>query len=110
MENTRLGKPSVSQLSHPRPGEVVLLAPMDQHAPPEPDHPIAECGQAVDVSRYRVVVEVALHDRPEPLARLRHRIMPARAELLLEFLQLRPQALADRLALHGKLSPSGPSR
>jgi hypothetical protein len=57
-----------------------------------------------------MVVEVALHDRPEPLARLRNRIMPTLAELLLEFPQLPPQAFADRLPLHGKLPPSGSSR
>src|SRR6266851_2297717 len=67
MENTRLWNPSINQFSHPRPRQVVLLAPMDQHGPPEPDHPIAKSGQTVGVSRYRVVVEVALHDRPEPL-------------------------------------------
>src|SRR5208282_5953519 len=50
-----------------------------------------------------VIVEVALHDRPEPLARLRHRIMPTPLKLLLDFLQLRPQALADRPTLDGKV-------
>ena len=52
-----------------------------------------------------MVVEVALHDRPEPLARVRHRIMPTPLELLLQFPQLSPQTLADRFALHGKLPP-----
>ena len=68
-----------------------------QGAPPEPRHPFP---QAVEVPRYRVVVEVALHDRPEPLAGLRRRIVHAPSELLLNFLQLRPQAPADRLAPH----------
>ena len=45
--------------------------------PPEQDHPITEHGQIVDISRYRVVVEVALHDRAEPFARLWDRIMHA---------------------------------
>jgi hypothetical protein len=63
MENTRRRNPPISQLMHPLPSEVVFLAPMDQHASPEPDHPMAKCGQTVDVPRYRVVVEVALDDR-----------------------------------------------
>jgi hypothetical protein len=50
-----------------------------------------------------MVVEVALHDRPEPLPRLRHRFVPAPSELLLNLLQLPPQALGDRPALHGKV-------
>ena len=67
MKNTRPRNPAVRQSSHPRPSQMMLLAPMDQHRPPEPGHPIAECGQTVGVSRYRVVVEVALDDRLEPL-------------------------------------------
>jgi hypothetical protein len=39
-----------------------------------------------------------LNDRLEPLPGLRHRIVHAPTELLLDFLQLRPHALADRLA------------
>ena len=68
MENTRLWNPSISQLPHPRPRKVVLLTPMDQHGPPEPGHPVAESAETVDISRYCVVVEVALHDRSEPFA------------------------------------------
>jgi len=45
-----------------------------------------------------VVVEVAVNDRLEPLPGLRHRIVHSPTELLLDFLQLRPHALADRLA------------
>jgi hypothetical protein len=56
MENTRLWNPSISQLPHLRPRKVVLLTPMDQHGPPEPGHPVAESAEAVDISRYCVVV------------------------------------------------------
>jgi hypothetical protein len=45
MENTRLWTPSIRQPLHPRPREAVLVTPMDQHGPPEPGHPIAECGE-----------------------------------------------------------------
>jgi hypothetical protein len=62
-ENTRLRKPPISQLLHPRPRQVVLLTPMDQHGPPEPNDPVAKCEQTVGVARYCVVVEVALYDR-----------------------------------------------
>jgi len=57
-----------------------------------------------------VVVEVALHDRLEPLSRLRHRIVHSRAELLLDLLQLGSHALADCPALHGEVPvPSLPA-
>jgi hypothetical protein len=53
------------------------LAAMDQNSPPEQDNPVAKHGQIVDISRYRVVVEVALHDRAKPLARSWDRFMHA---------------------------------
>ena len=95
--------PSVRQSSHSRPIQVTPLAPTDQNLPPQPSHPIAEYAEAVGVARYRVVVEVALHDRPEPLPGCRHRFVHALPELLLDFCQLRAHALAYRLALHRKV-------
>src|ERR1041384_3548871 len=99
MENTRRRKPPASQFDHSRPSEIALPAPMDQHAPPESDHPRAKCHQTVSVSRYRVVVEVTLDDRPKPFARLRHRFVHPSTQLLLDFQQLGPDPFAHRLAL-----------
>ena len=48
-------------------------------------------------------MEVALHDRLEPLARFRHRVVHTRAKLLLDLLQLRPHTFAGGLTLHGKV-------
>ena len=56
--------------------------------------------QAREVPWYRVVVEVALHDRLEPLAGLAHGIVHPLAELLLNLSQLHPHAFANRLAPH----------
>jgi hypothetical protein len=100
MKNARLRKPAVSQFAHPRPGQVVLLAPMDQDGPPEPNDPVAKGVKAVRVSWHRVVVEVALHDRPKPMAGLRNRVMHASTELLLDFQHLSSHPLTDRFALH----------
>ena len=83
MENTRLREPAVRQSLHSHPGQMMLLAPMDQHAPPEPNRPVAKCEQAVRVSRYRVVVEVALHHRLEPLSGLLRGIVHSLSELML---------------------------
>ena len=101
MKNTRPRNPAVRQLWHPRPRQMMLLTPMDQHRPPEPNHPIAECGQTIGVSRYCVVVEVTLHDRSKPFAVMPNRFMHAPAELLLDFQQLGSHPLADRFALQG---------
>jgi hypothetical protein len=102
MEYTRLRKPTICKTLHPRPTQMMPLAAMNQHRPPEPHQPIAESIQAVGVSRYRVVVEVTLHDRSEPFAGERNRIVHAVAKLLLEFQQLGSHPLADGLALQSK--------
>jgi hypothetical protein len=60
--------------------------------------------QAVGVSRYRMVVEVALHDRSEPFAGERNRIVQAVTKLLLEFQQFGSHPLPDGLTLYGKVS------
>jgi hypothetical protein len=103
MEHARFGKPAFCQSVHSSPDEPVLLAPSAECPPPEPCHPFAKYTQPVQVSWYRVIVEVALDDRFEPLSRLLDWIVHAPAELLLNFLQLRPHALGDRLALYGKV-------
>ena len=105
MQDVRDGQPAGRELMQSFPVEAMALAALAQLGSPQPGQPVAKESQAVEVSRYRMIVEVALHDRPEPFARVRNRIMPTLPELLLKFLQLPPQALADRLPLHGKLPP-----
>ena len=103
MENTRLREPSYLQLPHSRPGQVVLLAATNQSLSPQPRHPETEYAEATGIARYRVVVEIALYDRFEPPSGLRDRFVQALTELLFDFSQLRPQALAYRMALHRKV-------
>ena len=69
---------------------------------PESTHLRAERVETVGVSRYRVVVEVTLHDRFEPCPGLRNGIVHTLAELLLNLLQFCPHALANRHAPHGE--------
>jgi hypothetical protein len=80
----------------------MLLAPATQPAPPQCQQSLSEHREAVKVSWYRIVVEVALHDRLEPASRLSYRIMHALLELLLKLPQFGPHALADRFASHGE--------
>src|SRR5208283_258006 len=103
MEHARGGQPTGSQATQPRPGPAVALTAMPQLRVPQAGQPNPKGKQAVEVPRYRVVVEVALHDRLEPLPGFRHRVMPASLELLLDLAQLGPQTLGDGPALHGKV-------
>jgi hypothetical protein len=100
MERSRLRKPTLSQDEDACPGDRAFLAPTAHGTPPERKHPIPKHTQTREVSRYRVVVEVALYDRLEPLSGLWHGIVHALAELLLNLSQLGSHALADRGAPH----------
>ena len=79
MQNARSGQPAGREPMQSVPVEAVALAALTQLGSPQSGQPVPKGPQAVEVSRYRVVVEVALHDRPEPLTRLRNRIMPTLA-------------------------------
>ena len=103
MQHARHGQPADSQPVQTVPVEAVALAALPQLRSPQTGQPCPKGEQAVEVSRCRVIVEEALHDRPEPLSRACHRLVPALPELRLEFPQLPPQTLADGLALHGKV-------
>ena len=102
MEYARWREPSVSQSESTGPGDRACLAAAAKCSPPLPDEPIPEYAEAVEVPRYRIVVEVALHNRLEPLAGLAYGIVHTRTELLLDVPQLRSHAFADRLTPHRK--------
>jgi hypothetical protein len=103
MERSRFRNPSLSQLEDARPRGPAFLTPSAQSTPPERKHPIPKHPQTHQVSWYRVVVEVALHDRLEPLSGLGHGIVHTRTELLLKLSKFRSDALAYRgVACFGK--------
>jgi hypothetical protein len=103
MEYSRLREPSVSQSESTCPGDPAFLAAAAKCSPPPSDDPLPEFAQTVEVPRYRVVVEVALHNRLEPLSGLAHRIVHPLTKLLLNVPQLGSHAFADRLTPHRKL-------
>jgi len=98
MKRARLRKPTLSQCKDARPRDPVFLAPAAKSTPPMRQHPIPKHPQTLEVSWYRVVVEVASDDRLEPLSGLRHGIVHALAKLLLNLSQFGTHALADRRA------------
>ena len=102
MEDSRWREPARSQGKNPLPGDRTLLASAAKCMPPMPKHPIPEYPETVEVPRYRIVVEVALQDRLEPVTGLTHGIVHTLPELLLNLSQLRPHAFADRLAPYRK--------
>ena len=83
MKHSGFRNPSLAQRQRAVPREPILLAPATQSAPPQSKQSLSEHRKAVEVSWYRIVVEVALHDRFEPFASLRYGIVHTRAELLL---------------------------
>jgi hypothetical protein len=104
MNDARLRKPPCSESVHSFPIEAMPLTTAEQTTSPKLNHPFSKHLQAVDVAWYRMVVEVAVHNQLEPLPCLRHRIMHPSAKLLFDLPQLRPHALADRLAPYSEVS------
>src|SRR6516225_6160786 len=101
MKHSGFRNPSATQRQRAVPREPILLAPATQSAPPQSQQSLPEHREAVEVSWYRVVVEVALRDRLEPSSRLRDGIVHALVELLLDLSQLGSHALGDRRASDG---------
>ena len=83
MEHARLRNPPFRQSLNSGPVGPVLLATTAESPPPEPSHPLAKYSEAVGISRYRVIVEVALHHRLEPLSGLLRGIVHSLSELML---------------------------
>lgn len=104
MEDSRFRKPACSQSEGTCPRERALVSAAKRMSP-MPKNPLPEYAETVEVSRYRIVVEVAPHNRLEPLAGLTHGIVHTRTELLLDLPQLRPHAFADRLAPYREPPP-----
>ena len=79
MELLRTRKPLFGKRNAASPSEPALLTSPTECFPPEAKHPVPEQAKSVQVPRYRVVVEIALQDRPEPFSGLRHWIVHAPA-------------------------------
>jgi len=107
MKHSRCRKPARSQGENTLPGDRALLASAAKCMPPMPKYLVPEYAEAVEVPGYPIAVEVALHDRLEPLTGLTHGIVHTLTEQL-NLPQLRPHAFADRLAPYricGALKP-----
>src|SRR5689334_11605544 len=97
-------QPSISQRDESFPIDPMFLTATSQATKPLPDHLIPKLHQAFEIVGYCVIVEVALHDRPEPFPRFHHRMVHPLPQLLFNLLQLGAHALRDRLTAHNKMS------
>src|ERR1035441_4679945 len=70
MEHTRLGKPLSGECKSASPRGLALLTTTPECLPPKAKRPVPKDPEAIKISRHCVVVEVALHHRPEPFASL----------------------------------------
>jgi hypothetical protein len=84
------------------PRQTTLLAPSLKCTTPVPSRLKPKDVQTVHVAGHRVIVEVALYDRPQPFPDFGHWLMPAPSKLLLKLFQLGCEALPDRLARDGE--------
>jgi hypothetical protein len=80
MEHALNRNPALGKRSEPIPGHAALLTATPKREPPVARDLFSELSHAASVTRNRVVVEVALDDRSEPLASLLNRFVLAGEE------------------------------
>ena len=88
--------PALGKRSESIPGHPALLTAAPKRKPPVARHLLTKASHAAPVTRNRVIVEVALNDRSEPLASLLNRIVLTGEESLLNLPQLGSHPLARR--------------
>ena len=95
-----LGKrePAVRQSFDPRPGHPTPLARAPERTKPAADHLEPKTSQTDQIPGNCVIVEVALHNRPQPFPEIGQWQMPASSKFLLELSQLGGESLSDGLA------------
>jgi len=106
MKDSRLREPGCSNLRHPLPCHVVLLAAPSKRAPPEVRDVIAEGSECPGICGHRVVGEVSRDHTPQPPALGRYGIAHAGTQLRFDFLKCCSHTVAPSLTL--KLEGSTP--
>src|ERR1700726_1772297 len=106
MKDTRRGKPAAGQFRHPIPREAVLLAAPPKPSSPEIGHILPEGRERSTICGYRIIDEVACNDLPQPVSLFWDSLVHSLPQLRLDFLELRPHAVAPGLPLKLEDSPS----
>src|ERR1700759_2818923 len=107
MTDTRCGKPVVGQFRHSIPSEAVLLAAPPKRSTPEVSDVMPERRKRPAIRGYRIVGEVTCYDLPQPASLIWDSLVHSLPQLRLDFLELRPHAVAPGLPLKLEGSPSG---
>jgi hypothetical protein len=94
MKYDRFGKPKVGQFGHPCPRDPSLLAASSKRAPPQVGDVVSEDGHCPSIRRHRVIVEVAVDHKPQPLSLIRNWLVHAPPQLLFYHLELRSHAVS----------------
>jgi len=106
MTDTRRGKPVVGQFRHSIPCEAVLLAAPPKRSTPEVSDIVAERQERPTICGYRIIGEVACNNLPQPVSLFWDSLVHSLPQLRLDFLKLRPHAVAPGLPLKLEGSPS----
>ena len=80
VEHAWARKPALGYCKHALPRQLTLLAAAAKNVPPHANHAFPEHAEAVQISGYCVVVEVALHNCTKPCAGVRRSVVHACAE------------------------------
>jgi len=99
MKDARRGKPAVGQFRHPIPREAVLLAAPPKRSTPEVDQVMPKRCERPTIRGNRIISEVACNDLPQPVALSWDSLVHSPPQLHLDFLELRPHAVAPGLPL-----------
>src|SRR5579863_2158383 len=99
MQDLRTRNPAIDQRPEPFPSHPAPLTPPPKRAVPAPDHLSPKAVETIHIAGHRVVVEVALYDRPQPLPDLAHWLMPASPKHLRQLIELDRESLGDGLPL-----------
>src|SRR4051812_13668477 len=101
-------KPSISQTSHPRPGQSRALAATPKRHEPMPDRLGTERVKRPLIARHAVVVGVPAKDAGKPAALLRDGLIAAAQQLAPQSVQLHPRPLRAGDARNPEASLPGP--
>ena len=99
MKDACLRNKVIGQLLDPVPGDPILLAASSQRSPPKVGDVVPERLECPTVCRYRMIFKEAGYDLPQPFPLFGDRLVPAPSHFLLDFLELRPHAVAAGFSL-----------
>ena len=102
MKDAGLGNKIICELFDPVPGDPILLAASLERTPPKVGDMVPEPDECSTVCRHCVVFKEAGYDLPQPSPLFGDRLMPTPSHVLLDFLELRPHAVAAGFSLQRK--------